>query len=242
MSALLRLLVEFEVPVPGRQAAPEMPVAADLDAGFDAGLDPDLDAAFGMTPDGMPDLSGFGEEDLGTDEGLALLAPPDDPAAAAVAAALAEAEAVHAAVLAETAERHAAELAEARLRWVADEAAPLAESFRQALAGLEDSLADGLGAALEPLLGGALRQAAVRELRGAIADLVLAGMGGRIAVSGPADLLDALGEALRDAGIDTAGMDFAPADVAEVSVTADASAIETRLGAVTEALQRRLGT
>ena len=96
-----------------------------------------------------------------------------DPVAEAVAAALAEAEAAHAAALAAAAERHAADLAEARLRWAADEGRSLAEGFRAAIAALEEALAEGAGAVLEPLIGEALRVAAVAELRRAIGDLVL---------------------------------------------------------------------
>lgn len=220
MSALLKFLVEFEVARPG--TVPE--VLSDL-GGDLVPLDPEEAPAL----------------DLALDLDLAPLEPQVDPVAEAVAAALAEAAVAQAAALEQLAERHAAELAEARARWVAEEAAPLADGFRQAMAALEETLADAAGAALEPLVGEALRLVTVRELRAAIADLVTAGLGGRIALSGQADLIDALVQALSEAGIDVGLMDIMHGDTAEVSVMADNSAIETRLGAVTDALQRRLG-
>jgi hypothetical protein len=220
MSALLKFLVEFEVARPG--TVPE----ALPDLGGD--LVP-------LDPEEAPAL------DLALDLDLAPLEPQVDPVAEAVAAALAEAAVAQAAALEQLAERHAADLAEARARWVAEEAAPLADGFRQAMAALEETLADAAGAALEPLVGEALRLVTVRELRAAIADLVTAGLGGRIALSGQADLIDALVQALSEAGIDVGLMDIMHGDTAEVSVMADNSAIETRLGAVTDALQRRLG-
>ena len=220
MSALLKFLVEFEVERPGTVPAALPDVGGDL-ALLDPVDEPAPDHAF--------------------DTDLALLELPVDPVAEAVAAALAEAETAHAAALEALGERQAAELAEARARWIAEETVPLANGFRQALASLEETLADAAGAALEPLVGEALRLVAVRETRAAISDLVTAGLGGRIAVSGPADLVDALAVALSDAGIDTAAIDITHGHTAEISVVADNSAIETRLGAVTDALQRRLG-
>lgn len=220
MSALLKFLVEFEVERPGTVPAAPPDVGGDL-----ALLDPVDEPA----------------PDLAFDIDMVPPEPPVDPVAEAVAAALAEAGTAHAAALAALAERHAADLVEARARWAAEEAVPLADGFRQALASLEETLGDAAGAALEPLVEDALRLVAVRELRAAIADLVTAGLGGRIAVSGPADLIDALMLALGEAGIDPAALDVTHGSTAEVSVVADNSAIETRLGAVTEALQRRLG-
>ena len=220
MSALLKFLVEFEVERPGTVPAAPPDLGGDL-----ALLDPVDEPA----------------PDLAFDIDMAPLEPPVDPVAEAVAAALAQAETAHAAALEALAERHAADLVEARARWAAEEAVPLADGFRQALASLEETLGDAAGAALEPIVEEALRLVAVRELRAAIADLVTAGLGGRIAVSGPADLIDALVLALSEAGIDAAAMDITHGNTAEVSVVADNSAIETRLGAVTEALQRRLG-
>ncbi|RYC30486.1 hypothetical protein D3273_18285 [Lichenibacterium minor] len=172
---------------------------------------------------------------------------PDDPepavdlVAEAVAAALAEADAAHAAALAALAERHAAERDEARAAWAAAEGEALADGLRAGCAALEAALADGVAAALEPLLDEALRIAAVAQLRDAIGDLVLAGTGGTIAVAGPQDLLDSLRASLSRVGIAEDGIRFAPSKAAEVTVKADNSTIETRLEAWASALRRRMG-
>ena len=172
---------------------------------------------------------------------------PDDPepavdlVAEAVAAALAEADAAHAAALAALAERHAAERDEARAAWAAAEGEALADGLRAGCAALEAALADGVAAALEPLLDEALRIAAVAQLRDAIGDLVLAGTGGTIAVAGPQDLLDGLRASLSRVGIAEDGIRFAPSEAAEVTVKADNSTIETRLEAWASALRRRMG-
>lgn len=216
MSALHRFLVEFDLDRPGlpRGAWPLL------------GRDPEPGALDEEVVEGEPP-------------------PPPEPevdrVAEAVAAALAGAEADHHAALADLAARHAGDLAEARARWAAEEAAPLAEGFRQGLAALEGALAEAAGAALEPLIGEALRVAAVADLSRAIADLVTGGTGGRIAVRGAADLVVALAAALTAAGIDAAAVDFTPSEAAEIIVTADNSGIETRIGAWAEALRRRLG-
>lgn len=170
------------------------------------------------------------------------LVPAVDPVAEAVASALAEAEVAHAAALDALAERHAAERDEDRAAWAAAEGAALADGLRAGCAALEAALADGVAAALEPLLDEALRVAAVAGLRDAIADLVLAGTGGVIAVAGPQDLLDGLRASLSRVGIAEEGVRFAPSEAAEVTVKADNSTIETRLEAWASALRRRMGT
>ncbi len=227
MSALHRFLVEFELddpatprgawPLLGRDPTP--PEAANAEAGLVDGADDDWGRAPGEFAEPLP----------------------TDPVAEAVASALAEAEVAHAAALAAAAEDHALALAEARLRWAAEEGQALAEGFRVATAALEERLAEGAGAALEPLIGEALRVAAVAELRRAVGDLVLCGTGSGIAVSGPADLVSALQAALAEAGTEIRALDFTAAETAEVTVTSDASTIETRLGAWARTLQRRLG-
>ena len=216
MSALHRFLVEFDLDRPGlpRGAWPLL----------------------GRDPEPAPD------EDASDD--LPALPPPEpevDRVAEAVAAALAEAEADKAAALAALAALHAVDLEEARARWTAEEAAPLAEGFRQGLAAVEDALAEAAGAALEPLIGEASRIAAIAHLSRAVADLVTNGTGGRIAVRGAPDLVVALESALSAAGVDTAALEFTPCESVEVVVTADNSGIETRLDAWVQALRHRLG-
>ncbi len=248
MSALHRFLVEFDLdrpelprgawPLLGREA---LPTVVEPDGGVDG--DPDVEADFDADIDAGFDAGlGMG---LGTDPGMEL-APPlllladVDPMAEPVGEAPPGAGEALSAALADLAERHAAEIAELRAVWTAEQAIVLADGFRTALQAVEDGLAEAAGAVLEPLIGPALRVAAVADLRTAIGDLVLSGTGGRLAVAGPADLLDAVAAALGEAGVDASGLDFTPSEAVEVSVTADNSAIETRLGAWARMLQRRL--
>ena len=214
MSALRRFLVDFDAAAP---PAPRAPWPAPVRPLF--GVEPDPVAPEPAEP------------------------PVDRVALAvseAVAAALGDAGSAHALELVDLAARHAAEVAAMRARWAAEEGAALAEGFRAAVAVLGETLGDAAASALEPLLGDAARALAVDGLRAAVADLVLAGAGGTIAVSGPADLLDALRAALGAAGVGIDGMGFTASDAAEVSVEADNSRIETRLGAFAGALGRRL--
>ena len=229
MSALHRFLVDFDVaPAARSRTAWSLPVP-----------DP---AHFAMGPgEGIDPFDFGGDEPGGAPSPADLAVVSEDRIAEAVAAALADAEALPAAALAAAAEQHAADLAEARLRWVADEGQVLATGFKAAVAALEEALAEGAGTVLEPLIGETLRVAAVAELRQAIGDLVLSGTGGRIAVTGPEDLLDAVRAALAGAGTDSGGLDFSAAETAEVTITCDTSTIETRLGAWGRTLQRRLG-
>lgn len=213
MSALRRFLPDFDAAVPQAQRSP-FPVLAPF--GFD--VDPDEIA--------------FAPEELTAD-------PVAEAVAEAVATALAEAEAAHAAAIDDLSAQHTAALAEARAAWVAAEAVALADGFRAAVATLGDALGEAAAAALQPLLGDAARTLAVEGLRVAVADLVLAGTGGAVAVSGPADLLAALRAALDAAGTGTDAMDFTETEAAEVVVTADNSRIETRLAAWAGALGRR---
>ena len=166
--------------------------------------------------------------------------PARDPLAEAVAAALAEAERHHAAALAQHAARAAAELAEARASWVADEGRVFAEQFAKAATAAGDGIADAVASLLEPFLEEAIRHAAVAELRQAVSDLVASGAGGRIAVSGPQDLLDGLAAALDRSGTSADRLDLTPSQAVEVAIMADSSVVRTRLGDWMGALRRRL--
>lgn len=223
MSALRRFLVDFDALPPPSATPPSVQPAFDAEpslGAFEAGSDAlSLDFAADSAVD-----STVGSQ------------------AEAVTAALAEAEATHAAALAALSDSHAAELAEARASWSAGEGAALAEALRSAVADLGETIGEAAASALEPLLGDAARAQAVDGLRTAIADLVLAGTGGSIAVTGPDDLLASLRAALDEAGIGTDGMSFNEGETAEVVVTADNSRIETRLDAWAAALGRRLGS
>lgn len=136
-------------------------------------------------------------------------------------AALAEMETRIEAIQAGEAER----LAEARAKWIEEQAGPLAEQWKQALAELEGRIGDQVAAVLRPFLDERLRQRALEALGDAIGRLTGADDGAGLRVSGPPDLLDALRPKLEEA-------DLAPELVAydaavDVRITAGDTLIET---------------
>lgn len=118
--------------------------------------------------------------------------------------------------------RHYAEQLEAeRLRWAQGESAALAESLKQQLARLEDGLAGALADVLQPFLDRETRLKAVAELRDAIASLMANDAQAAIRVTGPADLIDALG------GI--GGVETEAAETPEVTLLAGDTVIRSKL-------------
>jgi hypothetical protein len=140
--------------------------------------------------------------------------------AAAEAAMAAEAEAAAA--------REAVRLDEERRRWADDEAARFADALRQGLEALEGRIADSVTDILQPFLGEAVRRKAVAELGEAITSLLTCGAPRLIAVSGPADIVEALRQTLADV---PAAVELRVADTPEVSVLADPTSIRTRMQA-----------
>ena len=148
--------------------------------------------------------------------------------AAAEAAMAAEGEAAAA--------REAARLDEERRRWADDEAARFADALRQGLEALEGRIADSVTDILQPFLGEAVRRKAVAELGEAITSLLTCGAPRLIAVSGPADVVEALRQTLADAP----AVELRVADTPEVSVLADPTSIRTRMQAWAERLDEHL--
>ncbi|MCJ2090928.1 hypothetical protein MKK67_00160 [Methylobacterium sp. J-072] len=128
--------------------------------------------------------------------------PPDLDAIAAAARAEGRregealvAQAVQAAIAAER-NAGAAGLAEARQRWVDEESAVLAAGFVEQVRALETQLARSLTQVLQPFLAEALRQAALTDLHATVSSVVADDRSGTLAVTGPADLVEALAKRL----------------------------------------------
>ena len=119
---------------------------------------------------------------------------------------------------------HASDLEAVRRQWVT-EAADLAARVGSALEGVEERLADGVAAVLEPFIEAELRRKAVRELRQAVASLIANGHGTTIRVSGPEDLV----EPLRLAFEDRASIEIATTAGPEIDIEADSTLIRTQL-------------
>lgn len=153
--------------------------------------------------------------------------------AAGRAQGLAEARADAEAAMAAAREGFAAELAAERARWSESEAERLAAGFAAALRALDANLTRRIGRLLVPVLTDALRRRAVDDLAQALGRLTADPNHAAIRVSGPEDLLAALGQRL---GAQADGIAFAPGAAPEVSVVADQTVIETQLAAWTRLL------
>ncbi|WP_306438920.1 hypothetical protein, partial [Methylobacterium symbioticum] len=123
--------------------------------------------------------------------------------------------------------------AEARRQWSESEAESLASGFAAALRALDAELTGRIARLLVPVLTDALRRRAVAELGDALQRLLADPQAAQVRVSGPEDLLAALGDRLGPLA-DTIA--FAPGEATEVSVVADQTVIETQLAAWTRLL------
>lgn len=227
---LSRLLPDFaEAPPPVATAAPDFdrhwfrptrragrPVEADAATVPDA---PEADIA-GFTPVSILSGSAWQVEDR-----AALLAAAE---ARGREAGRAEAEAEAETQIA--AERVAFEerLRGARRDWVEAEGAALARGLNAAFAELDATLSQRVARLLAPVLTDALRRQAVDALSAAVTRLLAEPQPSAIAITGPEDLIAALSRRL--SGL-SAAIAFTAADVAEVTVCAGETVIETELSA-----------
>ena len=169
-------------------------------------------------------------------------APPPPPDLDAIAAAAreegrreGEAQARQAAQAAAGAERAAAEaaLVEARRLWVEAESAALAAAVTAQLQALETRLAESLTRVLRPFLTEALRHEAIDALQATLATLAADEAAGTLAVTGPADLVEALARRLDlPPGRLTITTDGGP----DLRIRVNGTVIETRLQAWGERL------
>ncbi|MCJ2048621.1 hypothetical protein, partial [Methylobacterium sp. J-070] len=166
--------------------------------------------------------------------------PPPDPDALAAAErgegrreGEAAAGAAAQAAAAREREAAAAALAEARQRWVDAESAVLAGAVTAQVQALEARLAQSLTRVLQPFLREALRREAVRELQATLASLVADDQAGTLALTGPADLVEALARRLAlPPGRLTVTADGSP----DLRVRLNGTVVETRLQAWGERL------
>lgn len=127
---------------------------------------------------------------------------------------------------------HAAALAEARGRWVREEAAAMADRVASALADIEDRLSGAVARIFTPFLKEAVREKAIGALRDAVVAILADGAHGRLEISGPEDLVEAVREAI--APYTTEGgsaIDYRVADAADVRVIAGHAICTTQIAA-----------
>lgn len=123
--------------------------------------------------------------------------------------------------------RFAERIAGERKAWCADQGDRLARAIETGLAGLENTLSDRLARVVEPFLVPAMRSRALDELATLIGAALAAGDVPLLRVSGAPDLI----EALRSRLAADAPVSFEPAAGTEVTVTAGATLLETRIEA-----------
>jgi hypothetical protein len=150
-------------------------------------------------------------------------------------AGLAEARAEAEAGLAGQRHEAAEALEQARAAWAEEVAARLATQIPQAFEALIDSISDPVGRLLRPFLESELHDAACRALIDQIRPLLAGEDGALIRVSGPARLLDTLRHVF-PAGC---AVEFTERDVADVTVVAGETTIETRIAAWVGRLEGR---
>lgn len=143
----------------------------------------------------------------------------------------------HAAALAEIEERHQAELDALRLELsaLAAEALPAAVSARAD--GIADGLADDIAAVIRPLLDQALADRMVAALADEIREACAIDTQTEVEVSGPAAMLEALGELLADSHPE---MTLIETESPDLVVTMDHTRWTTRLDAWAASLKEAL--
>ncbi|MBB5751014.1 hypothetical protein [Prosthecomicrobium pneumaticum] len=162
-------------------------------------------------------------------------APPQPDLKAIAEAAAAEGRRAGEAAARQAFERQRAEdqarleerIAAERKSWSEREGDGLARALEAGLAGLERTLCDRLARVVEPFLAPAMRNRALDELAGLIRAAIAAENMPLLRVSGAPDLIDALRARLAA----DAPVTFEPASGAEVTVTAGATLLETRIAA-----------
>jgi hypothetical protein len=129
--------------------------------------------------------------------------------------------------LAEQSAAFAQRLAAERRTWTSEEGERLGALIVSAVGDFEARIGDKLAGILKPVLVAEVKRRAVAELVDALDGLLSKGEIAMISISGPEDLLEALRPRLAGR---IAGVSFAPGTGCDVSVTADETKLETRIG------------
>ncbi|MBN8910855.1 MAG: hypothetical protein J0H65_02120 [Rhizobiales bacterium] len=137
-----------------------------------------------------------------------------------------------AAVLAEAAAFEQRLVAE-RQAWASEQGERLATQIGEGLETVERRISDLVSDALKPVLREQIRVKAVEELARTLNILLSKGAYARIAVSGPADLVDRMKTAI---AADHAGLSFVEGAGVEVTVSADDTILATQIEAWVDAL------
>lgn len=120
----------------------------------------------------------------------------------------------------------AAQLAAERLGWAAATGEELANRVLAAVQEFEGRVADTTARILKPFLAAGLHHQAIEELKASLDMLMATDSGVSIAISGPADVLEALRGSLAGKA---ATFSYTPSDDCDVRIVAGQAVLETRL-------------
>ncbi|MBI2720121.1 MAG: hypothetical protein HY245_04965 [Rhizobiales bacterium] len=157
------------------------------------------------------------------------------PAAASATSrdiALEEIRAEFAARLEAERESAAATLAEARAQWVEHQSAAISRSLSEAVTALEDKLATAVAGILERLMPHAVAAMALTDFRSMLKQL-LASEPKSLRLAAPSDMIEAVRADFAGAGL---AIELVVSDGYELQAVAEATSIETRIGAWLETI------
>jgi hypothetical protein len=125
-------------------------------------------------------------------------------------------------------------LATERQRWAAEQGERLAEMIASRLGEIERGVADCVSRILQPILVEQIRAKAVEELSRSLGTMLSKGEFAKITISGPQDLLSAIEARV---AANHPGLSFEVAEGVELTVVADDTILETRMGSWGEAIK-----
>jgi len=125
-------------------------------------------------------------------------------------------------------------LATERQRWAAEQGERLAEMIALRLGEIEQGVAGCVSRILQPFLVERIRAKAVEELSRSLGAMLSKGEFAKITISGPQDLLSAIEARV---AANHPGLSFEAAEGVELTVVADDTILETRMGSWGEAIE-----
>ncbi len=121
-----------------------------------------------------------------------------------------------------------------RRAWLVGEGKRIAEALAAGLREIEARIADQVSRVLRPVIAGHVQRRAVEDLVQTLEALLTKGDVGRITVSGPQDLIEALRERLDGKA---GNVTLIPTAAADLRIEADETVLETRIAAWAEAIE-----
>jgi hypothetical protein len=145
----------------------------------------------------------------------------------------AAAQADHDKALAQQAAQYESKLAAERQKWSADQGRRLGEALAKAMQDIEQRIADQVARVLKPFVSERIKKKASEELALCLNGMLAKGEYAKVTISGPGDLLSAV-----EAKLGTFdGISFVTTEGVDVTVSADETIVETRIGAWAEAIE-----